>query len=368
MTLPGPIVILNYDILKSWLPALIASKPEILILDEISFCKSRNAQRTKAAIQLSQLPSSVVGLSGTPLTNRPIELWSILQIIRPDIFPDHNAFAWRYCQPKWDARWGWQFNGAANLQELHGILRDECMIRRLKKDVLKELPDKTRQVVSFKLDKSSLNEYNKAKTNFIGWLRGISPGKAFRAAKCQALVKVGYLLRLTAKLKLGLTVQWLTEFLESHPGEKLVCLTMNTFVIDHLAARFPRHVIIDGRVTGIKRVEAVRKFQSHSKVDFLFGNIKAAGLGLTLTAARQGVFLDFPWNPGDLIQGEDRVHRIGQTKDVIIHYLATIGTIEEKLIRILREKAATLDAVLNGQMNSTDLDVFDELLREASHE
>ena len=78
----------------------------------------------------------------------------------------------------------------------------------------------------------------------------------------------------------------------------------------------------------------------------------------------KAVFWDFPWTPGDLLQGEDRVHRIGQKKNVIIHYLTTLDTIEEKMIRVLRKKATVLDAVLNGETPSKDLDIFDQLLKE----
>ena len=361
MVLPGSIVILNYEVLDTWLPCLLKAKPECVILDEIHYCKNLSAKRTKNVIKLAKGAASVLGLSGTPLTNRPIELWSILQIVRPDIYPSREKFAWRFCKPRYTP-WGWQYDGAAHLDELNQVLRRECMIRRLKVDVLPELPDKTRRVVAFRLD--SLEEYHQAQNDFLRWLRGISPARAHRAARSQALTKVGYLLRLVARLKLDWTERWITEFFESHPGEKLVALTMNTFVIDHLSDRFRQSVIIDGRVIGRRREESVRRFQSNRQVSLLLGNIKAAGLGLTLTAARQAVFLDFPWTPGDLLQGEDRVHRIGQKKNVIIHYLTTLDTIEEKMIRVLRKKATVLDAVLNGETPSKDLDIFDQLLKE----
>ena len=359
--LPGDIVILNYDILKSWLPALLRARPQCVVFDEVHYVKSLQAQRTRAAIKLVSNVPAVIGISGTPLTNRPIELWSVMKLIRPDVFPSREVYAWTFCKPR-HTIWGWKYDGAAKLPKLHRILRETCMIRRLKSEVLPELPDKQRKVISFKL--TSYAEYHKAETDFLGWLRELSPARANRAKRSQALTKVGYLFRLAARLKLEWTTRWIADFLESYPGEKLVALTMHTFVIDHLKARFPRSVVVDGRVVGRKRDETVRKFQSNKQVDLFLGNWKAAGQGITLHAAHNFAALDFPWTPGDMLQGEDRIHRIGQKKLCLVHYLMALGTIEEKWVRILRRKAGVLDAILNGRGRSTDLDIFDELLKE----
>jgi len=278
-----------------------------------------------------------------------------------------NYVAWglcsKNCKPK-HTPWGWQFNGSSREGELHRILLQECMIRRLKKEVAPELPDKIRRPVLLKL--KSYAEYHRAETDFLNWLKEKSLVRAKRAKKSQALTKVGYLLRLVAQLKLPLTVQWIEDFFEANPGKKLVGFSMHTAVIDHLKQKFGnRCVIIDGRVTGRKRVETVRLFQSNRKVDLLIGQWTAAGVGITLTASHNFVALDFPWTPGDLVQGEDRIHRIGQKKDCYVHYLAVLGTIEERLIKILRKKAKVLDAILNGvKGTSHELNIFDILLTE----
>lgn len=359
----GHIVVINYDILKSWLPVFLKKPPQTLILDEIHFIKDPAAKRAKAVLQLAAMAKSVIGLSGTPLKNRPIELWTALQAIRPDLFPDRNKFAWRYCRPRYHPRFGWMFDGHCNTKELHSILRRECMIRRLKKDVLPELPDKVHRVVSFRL--KSYNEYNRAQNDFINWLKKKSPHRAKKAGKAESLTKVGYLLRLVARLKLEATARWISEFMEAHPGEKMVCLTMHTFVIDYLRERFKhRSLIIDGRVTGRKREDTVVQFRSNKRYDLLFGNWIAAGVGLNLQVARYVVGLDFPWTPGDLLQGEDRVHRIGQKKDVMAFYLVVLQTIEEKLIKLLRTKSKVLNQILNGDRPVEDLNIFDLLLEE----
>ena len=359
MQLPGEVVIVNYDILASWLPALLAARPQCVIFDECQMAKDLRAQRTKAALKLAACAPSVLGLSGTPITNRPIEFWPILHMIQPELFSNRVKFAWKFCGPKWSP-WGWQFTGATNLGKLNRVLRECCMIRKLKKDVLPELPDKVRKAVSFKL--SSYKEYHRAEQDFLGWLKAISPMRALRASKSQALTKVGYLLRLCAQLKLQHTAQWIEEFFSLNPGKKLVALTMHTFVIDALRDRFPKSVILDGRVTGRKRHETVRRFQSDPRTNLLLGNWKAAGIGITLHAAHNTAALDLPWTPGDLVQGEDRIHRIGQKKHCVIHYLVALDTIEAKLIKILRRKAEVLDAVLDGGRAAKELDIFETLL------
>jgi SWI/SNF-related matrix-associated actin-dependent regulator 1 of chromatin subfamily A len=358
--LPGDIVVINYEILASWLPIIRKANPQCIIIDEIHFIKNPRAKRTKACLKLARKACSVVGLSGTPITNRPIEFWSILHAISPKLFPSYVQFAWRYCKPR-HTRWGWDFSGARRMDELHRILRQTCMIRRLKEQVLPELGSKVRKVVAFRL--TTYKEYDQARDDFLTWLRGISPAKAKRAARSKALVKIGYLLRLVAKLKLEQTVKWIADFFEANPGEKLVAFTGNTFVIDFLRERFPKSVVVDGRVVGRMRVESVRKFQSHRGVNLFLGNWKAAGVGITLTTAKTVVALDYPWTPGDLLQGEDRIHRIGQKRKATIHYLMTLGTIEEKLVKVLREKATVLDAVLNGKRSGSDLDIFATLLK-----
>jgi len=362
MTLPGDIVIINYDILASWLPALKRAKAEIIVFDECHYIKNPDAKRTKAALELSEKASSVVGLSGTPLTNRPIELWPIIYAINPDLFPDRGKYAWRYCKPRYTP-WGWMYDGASRTGELHRKLSSQCMIRRLKKDVAKELPAKIRKVVPFKL--ASYVEYNKAQNDFIEWLKEISPSKAKRAKKSQALTKIGYLLRLTAKLKLEWTTKWIEEWLECNPGEKLITFTSHTFVLKHLAKVFGnKAVTIDGSVTGRKREESKRRFINNKKVTLLLGNWVAAGVGLNLQVASNIAGLDFPWTPGDLMQGEDRIHRIGQTKQCLIHYLVAQDTIEAKQIKVLQKKSRILDAILNGTRKGKDVDMFNELMKE----
>lgn len=361
---PADVVIVNYEILPTYTKAMREWGIRGLIIDEVQYVKNHKARRTRAVRRVSQWEDveAVIGLSGTPMKSRPIELWSSLRIILPDLFPSRVEYAWRYCKPR-HTRWGWKFDGATNSRELNRILRSEVMIRRRKRDVLPELPDKIRKVVPLALPKKAMREFRAAQEDFLGWLRRISPARAKRAKRSQALTKVGYLLRLAAKLKLPQCMEWIDEFHRANPSKKLIALTENTFVVQALSQRYPRSVVVDGKVKGIKRQEAVRKFQRNKGTWLFIGNRRAAGVGITLTASDTVVNMDFPWTPGDLDQGEDRAHRIGQTSTVWSYFLVARGTTEEDLLRLLRKKSDVLNDVLDGARSGGDLVIFDTLLK-----
>lgn len=367
--LPGDIVLVNYEILESWLPVLLKAKPQCVVFDEAHYVKTFEAVRTQASIKLAHSASvrSVLVITGTPMTNRPYELWSLLHIVRPDLFPDRSKFAWRYCKPRYTFR-GWVYDGASNVKELNRILTEEVMIRRLTRDVAKDIPDKLRIYVSLHLPEKEMAEYREAEEDFLNWLAVRSPARAARAKKSPALAKVGYLMRLAAKMKRRLITQWIENFFEEHPGEKLVAMTMHRPAIDYQKKKFPKALIIDGRVTGKLRHETVRAFQSNRRIDLSLCNWLAAGVGVTLHAAATFLGMDLPWTPGHLIQGEKRIHRIGQKNTCRIYYPILVGTIEEKVVRIHRRKAKVIDAILNGEEPDEDLtNIFAELLQEIKH-
>ena len=153
---PHPLVVINYDILGPWMPFLKKLDPELVILDEVQYIKNRAAQRTKNVQALCRGVKKIIGLSGTPLTNRPAELWVILNILWPDKFPSFTKYGFRYCRPSFEFG-EIKFKGANHLPELHGKLKRYGMIRRLKKDVLTELPPKTRIVVPLPITARSQN-------------------------------------------------------------------------------------------------------------------------------------------------------------------------------------------------------------------
>lgn len=374
--LHGEIIIVNYDILYDWLLTLLQFKPNIIIGDEIHAIKNNDAKRTKA-VKLLANPMSLfntrdkkgkdkttkeaellfkqglaqkaphfIALSGTPIINRPIEIYNALSIINSSVIPDYWKYAKRYCGAVHNG-FGWDFSGATNTEELHKILTDTIMIRRKKADVLKDLPDKIHSLVPITL--SNQQEYDAIESDVIGFLRN-SKGEqaADKASNAEVIVQIELLKQAAVRGKLNAVINWIQDFLES--DEKLVVFATHKFVIDEFMSRFPQIAVkIDGSTSMTDRNLAVEHFQTNPKVKLFIGNIKAAGVGLTLTAASNVAIVELPWTPGDLKQAEDRCHRIGQKDTVNVHMLIVPGTIEEEIAELLDKKTKILDAVLDGK-------------------
>jgi len=359
------LIIVNYDILKDWVLKLQLLKPKTVILDEVQATGNRT-QKTAASRALCYRVPYVLGLSGTPLLNRPWELFNSLNIIRPDVFRNRFEFGHRYCDPK-QTPWGWQYKGASHLDELHKILTENLMVRRRKEDVLPDLPAKVRRVITLPLRDEE--EYQQASTDFLRWLAEKKPTRVVKAIKAQALVKVGYLLQLAARLKIRYAVEWINQFLED-TDEKLVIYAIHKQAIKALARTCKaKSVIIDGSVTGRKRLELVERFRKDRSIRLMIGNIRAAGTGIDgLQVASNVVFFELPWQPGAVLQAEDRIYRIGTTKEAWIWFMVAKDTIEVKLCKLLQQKQEILSSVLDGGEMVGDFDVFNKLIRQLARE
>lgn len=367
------IYVINYDILSSSTidpktkkkkitcrQDILDLEPKILIMDESHSIKSNDAQRTKACLNLAKQVPHVISLSGTPIVNRPAEMYNSICAVEPKLFPSFFRYAQRYCGAKHNG-FGWDFNGASNTKELHQILTENVMIRRLKSEVLKELPDKIRTVIPMELDNQ--REYDRAEADLIAWLKvNFGQKKADAAKKAEALTRIGELKRLAVRGKLDGCIDWIKEFLDS--GQKLVVFAVHKFVIDALMEEFKGIAVkVDGSVSGEQRQAAVDAFQTQDNITLFVGNIQAAGVGLTLTAASTTCFLELHWNPGTHDQAEDRVHRIGQEADSVnAYYLLAAGTMEEEIAELIDHKRQVLSQVLDGKDADED-SMFMELLK-----
>ena len=351
INLLGKILIINYDIISHWIEKLKMIKPQVLILDECHYIKNDKAKRTKSIKQLVKGIPHIIALSGTPITNRPIEIYNAVNIIDNTLFPNRWAFLHRYCGAKYNG-FGWDFNGATNIEELHKKLTESIMIRRKKQDVLKELPDKTYSFVPIELENEK--EYQAAESNFIQYLqqtKGVEVAK--RALNGGILTEIEILKQVAVKNKMKQAISWIHDFLES--GLKLVVFAHHKFIIDQLMNEFQTIAVkIDGGVSNENRQKAVEEFQTNPNIRLFVGNIKAAGVGITLTASSNVVFLELPWTPGELSQAEDRCHRIGQEDKVNIYSLLALNTIEISIARLLDEKRKVLDGVLDGIETQTE--------------
>lgn len=353
------IVIVNYDILRFWLNWLQALKPCLLIFDEAHYCGNLRAKRTKAVKKLAASCEYVLGLTGTPLVNRPAELWSILHIVRPDVYQFFRPFADLYCAPQLTP-WGWQFKGATKLSHLHRSLRSSLMVRRTKTDVLHDLPANQQYVLL--VDVSDPDRYKSAELDFLFWLakeRGI--GTAKRAAAAEELVKWSYLKQLAAELKLKFVMEWIENFLASTDG-KLVVFGIHHAVLRPIYDRFRQQaVIIDGSVTGRQRQQRVDSIQKDPRCRVCVGHIKAAGEGLNLTMPEAVLFAEIPWTSTAIDQAISRIHRIGQLQTTTTYFAVARNTIEGRLLDIIRRKARISKVAIDGQRHKLVTSVYDEL-------
>ena len=361
------VVIINYDILAAHREQVKASPWDLVILDECHYLKSGRADRTLEVFggikrnpdktikeRFDPIPAKrMLLLSGTPLVNKPKELWTLLKAVDPDgLGSDWMRYARRYCEARPIERWnpvirklervGWWWDGAANLEELQEIMRSRFMVRRLKKDVLPELPAKRRQVIILepkpqlaKLIAKEIKTYEEhaaGKTDYDQDLPSI--GEIAELRKKIALRKVPYV------------VDHIREVLNEQP--KVVVFVHHHEVGDALMEVFGSEaVLLDGRVSTNDRQAVIDRFQTDPGCKIFVGGIQAAGVGITLTAASTVIFVELDWVPGNITQAEDRCHRIGQKESVLVQHLILEGSLDERVIDVIIKKQEILDKVLD---------------------
>lgn len=364
------IYVINYDILgdpkrrDSWCRWLKSIRPAAVIADEAHYLSNPQAKRTRYFRKLVNGVRHVLLLTGTPITHRPAELWSLINTVRPKLFPSFRRFGTRYCQPEWTP-WGVKYRGAARLKELHKVLKQSgAFIRRRKEDVLKDLPPKVRVVVPVELDQ--MDEYRQAEREFLRWLKRTHPHKANKGRRNEALVRLGYLIRLVGQLKLRRVKEWVDEFLEDNPG-KLLAFGVHRSVLKDLEQNYQDIAVrVDGSVTGRKRDHAIARFLKDRKCRLFFGN-NAAITGWSGKGVSYGMFFELFWKPGDHNQAEDRLHGLGRGVAGVSstwYYLIGKGTVEEKVCKLIQKKQDILDQVLDGKPSRDGFDVMDRLEEE----
>lgn len=338
-------IILNFAILGAWLDALCELQPMVLILDECQGISNRSTKQYKHVYDLRWACEYFLALSGTPLMNRPVELWPVLNLLCPEVWPSFTRFAVKHCQPSFE-RGRIVYKGATHIPLLHKKMLKHCMIRRLRKDVL-DLPPKTREIISLPI--TNRKEYEYASNNFLVWLEK-RHGKRARAAatKSQMLTRSGYMRRLLIEGKIKAVIEWVSNFLEE-TDEKLVLLGCHVEYIDLIFKKFEKVAVkVDGTVNQKQRNAAVFAFQNDLRKRLFVGSLLVAGEGYTLTSACHLACFELDYVPARHQQGEARTLRLTQNRPCYFYYLIAENTIEEKVATILDEKCDVLSGVLDG--------------------
>ncbi len=320
-----------------------------VIIDESHRVKDPSAQQTIFAKGITSGKPYIVLLSGTPVVNHPRDLVAQLSIMeRLTEFGGRGKFLADYGEKDSD------------LSRLSELLYERCMIRREKKAVLTDLPDKTR--VDLYVDISNREEYTVAENDLKKYLEEYTECtdvEIRRKMRMKALVKFMTLRSLSAKGKVKQAVDFISNHLAS--DRPLVVFCSYHEIVDELRKHFPKSVSITGRESIVEKQAAVDSFQA-GRAKLAICSIKAAGVGLTLTASSSVAFVEFPWTYADCCQCEDRCHRIGQKANVTCYYLLGEQTIDHKLYQIIHEKKSIANQIMGTDDDiPTDRLYFDEL-------
>lgn len=403
-------VICNYDILRKHYSSVQKEEWDVLVVDECHYLKSPRAQRTfevlggkekrkkkgkekkdKSEEEKKQdkereatatileglglfirvtehkpIPARRrIFLTGTPILNRPVEIWSIAHALAPGEFPDFWKFTQRYCDST-KTHFGWDMSGASHLDELQLKLRASCMIRRLKSEVMPELPPKRRQVVPVapegcegvvQAEKAAYDrhiertadlrarvELAKASEDYGDYEQAVA---GLKKANQVAFTEMALLRHDTARAKVPFVVEHIKACLEEE--SKLVVFAHHHDVIDALCegAGWGQVVKLTGEMKIEDRQQAVDRFQKDPSCKVFVGSIKAAGLGITLTAASHVIFAELDWVPASITQAEDRLHRIGQAESVLVQHLVFDESLDADMAKSLVAKQAVIDQALD---------------------
>jgi SWI/SNF-related matrix-associated actin-dependent regulator 1 of chromatin subfamily A len=332
------------------------------VIDEGHYIKTKTAQRTAHVHQLCKGVKAVAVLTGTPATNRPIELWPIVSLLKPKEFSSFKKFADKFCDPQYSP-WGWTYNGATNLDVLHRKLKRTCMIRRRTDEVFKDMPPLTRQVITIEPSNEEMKEYREAERDFLGWLARTAPHRSSNARKAERLTRMQQLKMMCGLIKLPHAHRWINDALEETTG-KMIMFGHHKAVVRGSYEKYQKQsVIIDGKVSKAKRQESIDQFTRDRRTRLIFGNIAAAGSAWNGQAATRVGFLEIGWTPGELAQCEKRAHRIGQGEPVFVYYLIIPDTIEDKLLKVIQSKQKVLDEIIDGREQEGSFNLYDELER-----
>ena len=357
-------VIVNYDILKNFHDTKDKSKSllnqgnfDLVILDEAHMVSNAQAQRTKLINHYAKNIKIVWLLTGTPMTSRPMNYYNLLYLIESPVAQNWMAYAIRYCQGyQFTAgkRKVWNVTGASNLEELRDRTSKQ-ILRRLKEDVL-DLPDKIITPVYLRLQSK---EYEELMGEYYDWYDKNPDESSSLTVQFSKLMKVR---KVIANEKVKQTIEFAENIMDQ--GKKVIIFTNFTDTLQSIYQHFGKQAVyLDGSCSNSVRQQAVDAFQNDDKVKVFVGNLKAAGVGLTLTAAEVVIMNDLSFVPAEHAQAEDRAYRYGQKSNVLVYYPLFDNTIEGAIYDILNKKKDIIRTVMGDEVNFNSADVVEDILK-----
>lgn len=348
-------VIINYDIIKNFHDPkdkensrILQSDFGLVIIDEAHYIQNKQAQRTKLINDFVKDVDRLWLLTGTPMTSRPINYYNLLDLVQSPVAANWMAYVIRYCegyQFKVKHRKVWKVTGASNLDELRERTSKQ-VLRRLKTEVL-DLPDKIITPVYLRLKSK---EYEQLMGEYYDWYDKNPDESSSLTVQFTKLTKVRQVI---AREKINSTIELIDNILEQ--DKKVIVFTNFTESLQLIHTHYNKNsVYLDGSCSPKQRQDAVDRFQNDEKVKVFVGNMKAAGVGITLTAAEAVIINDLSFVPGDMSQAEDRAYRYGQKNSVSIYYPLFDNTIEGLIYDIVNVKKQNISTVMGDNIDKGD--------------
>lgn len=387
--------IINYDILEKFYDRLINhTNFNLFVSDESHYIKNADAKRTKIAQDLARKARWKIFITGTPIYNKPKDLYVVLNLIDPNMFSSFSQFAQKYCGAKkvkiGKGRSVTKFEGATNVDELNTILRANYMVRRMKKDVLKDLPEKIKDVIVLnegdldgivqkeqkalenskaaeeKLQREAEQLRELAKDNAQYEALYKDKIKSLREAKFKHFSEISRIRKELAIKKVPYVADFVRETLENDndPQGKIVVFGHHTEVIETLYEKLKdfNPVKITGKTSDAERQRAIASFKEKNDTRLFIGSMGAAGTGVDglQNNCNIVVFAELDWTPSLVDQAESRLQRIGQKNTVWVYHIVADGSIDSRIVKLMIEKEAVAKEILDYRPEQ----IYDKLIND----
>jgi SWI/SNF-related matrix-associated actin-dependent regulator 1 of chromatin subfamily A len=338
------VVIVSYDLVTKLLADLQKAKFGVIICDESHFLKNHKAKRTEACLSLLQPAKYIVMLTGTPALSRPIELHTQVEALRPGLLGSRTDYGIKFCGARKARFGGMEYKGATHMGELHMLLKQYCMIRRKKEDVLTQLPDKTRGAVVLETGSRACKKIAEMIKDVKKQKGGANDEDELSMLQNQEQGLMAEAYKETGLAKIEPVQAYITDLIEG--GAKFLIFAHHGAVLDAIETAVQKCKVdyfrLDGKTPMKQRQADVNRFQQNETCRVAVLSITAGGTGLTLTAASMVVFAELYWTPAQMLQAEDRVHRIGQANAVTITYLLGKDTLDDVIWPMINSKLQVL--------------------------